>query len=61
MSFSPLPHSHSAATTGGEYIHFHFCGGAGCKAVISDCACERSGERGGVGARYRVILAERVG
>lgn len=44
--FLPLPLSCSAPTTGGEYIHFHFCGGAGCKAVISDCACERRGRRG---------------
>lgn len=48
MSFL-LPHSRSAATAGGEYIHFHFCGGAGCKAVISDCACKRRGWRGGGG------------
>ena len=38
-----FPLSCSAPTTGGECIHFHLCGGAGCKAVISDCVCERGG------------------
>lgn len=48
--------SRSAATTGGGHIHFHSCGGAGCKAVISDCACER----GGVGWFQLSVWAEGV-
>ena len=53
----PFPLSCSAPTTGGDCIHFHSCGGAGCKAVISDCGCEREkgGATGWQGMQYVTI------